>query len=105
MHDYLSLEEKAYVEQRVQNEKKSAGVVYLLWFVLGGIGAHRFYLGRPISGLILLLTTVLTGWFTFFLPTGLWVLIDLFLINGMLRKNTHAIRQRITKEILSSQTF
>ncbi|PMB84600.1 hypothetical protein CJ206_03090 [Dolosicoccus paucivorans] len=105
MRDYLSLEEKAYVAQRVQNEKKSAGAAYLLWFVLGGIGAHRFYLGRPISGLILLLTTTLTGVFTWFIPTGLWVFIDLFLINGMLRKNTNNIRKRITKEVLSSQTF
>jgi hypothetical protein len=26
---------------------KSTGVAYLLWFFFGGIGAHKFYLGRP----------------------------------------------------------
>jgi len=25
---------------------KSAAVAYLLWFFLGGFGAHRFYMGR-----------------------------------------------------------
>jgi TM2 domain-containing membrane protein YozV len=26
---------------------KSTGVAYALWFFFGGIGAHKFYLGRP----------------------------------------------------------
>ena len=26
---------------------KSTGVAYLLWLFFGGIGAHKFYLGRP----------------------------------------------------------
>ncbi|WP_082511775.1 TM2 domain-containing protein [Devosia sp. Leaf420] len=33
-------------------EKKSLVVAYVLWFFLGYVGVHRFYLGRPISGLI-----------------------------------------------------
>jgi TM2 domain-containing membrane protein YozV len=31
---------------------KSTGVAYLLWFFFGGIGAHKFYLGRPGVGLL-----------------------------------------------------
>ena len=31
---------------------------FILWFFLGGVGAHRFYIGRPVSGLILPLLTV-----------------------------------------------
>ena len=31
--------------------KKSAVVAYLLWFFLGGLGVHRFYLGRTGSGI------------------------------------------------------
>jgi TM2 domain-containing membrane protein YozV len=31
---------------------KSTGVAYLLWFFFGGIGAHKFYLGRPAVGLL-----------------------------------------------------
>jgi len=31
---------------------KSTVVAYLLWFFLGGAGAHKFYLGRPGLGLL-----------------------------------------------------
>jgi TM2 domain-containing membrane protein YozV len=26
---------------------KSTGIAYVLWFFFGGVGAHKFYLGRP----------------------------------------------------------
>ncbi|PIE56440.1 MAG: hypothetical protein CSA34_03800 [Desulfobulbus propionicus] len=50
-------------------------VAYLIW-IFGFIGAHRFYLGKPISGTIYLLTfgVFLVGW-----------IVDLFLIPGMVR--------------------
>ena len=32
--------------------EKSTGTAYLLWFFLGGLSAHRFYLGFPVSGAI-----------------------------------------------------
>jgi len=32
--------------------KKSVGITYGLWFFFGGLGAHKFYLGRPgVAGL------------------------------------------------------
>jgi TM2 domain-containing membrane protein YozV len=55
----------------------SAGVAYLLWLpgLLGICGLHRFYAGKPISGLIWLFTVGLLG---------LGQLIDLFLIPSMI---------------------
>ena len=35
-------------------ETKSRGVATLLALFLGGIGGHKFYLGKPMSGLIYL---------------------------------------------------
>src|SRR5690349_1865524 len=43
----LSTQEQMLIEQRVANEAKSTGLAYVLWFFLGGLGMHRFYLGRP----------------------------------------------------------
>ena len=54
----------------------SKTIGYVLW-IFGFTGAHRFYFGKPISGLIWFLTLGLLG-------VG-W-LIDLFLIPGMERK-------------------
>ena len=34
------------------NATKSTGVAYALWFFFGGIGAHKFYLGRPGVGVL-----------------------------------------------------
>eukprot|EP01102_Stenamoeba_stenopodia_P003256 TRINITY_DN131_c0_g1_i1.p1 TRINITY_DN131_c0_g1~~TRINITY_DN131_c0_g1_i1.p1 ORF type:complete len:102 (+),score=3.52 TRINITY_DN131_c0_g1_i1:328-633(+) len=59
---------------------RHVSVAYCLWFFLGVFGIHRFYLGRPLSGVIYLLTggLFLIGWF-----------IDLFLIPGMVEHFNH----------------
>ena len=53
---------------------KSKLVAYLLWFFLGFLSLHRFYLGKIGSGLIWLFTGQLfvIGWF-----------VDLFILSGM----------------------
>jgi TM2 domain-containing membrane protein YozV len=74
---------------------KSARVAYLFWFVLGSFGAHRFYLGRPISGAAMLALTAVAGLasmsptlgFIGYLPAGVvfvWWLADAFLLPSML---------------------
>lgn len=59
-------------------ERKSTSTSYVLW-ALGLVlvcGLHRFYLGRPWTGLLWLLTAGLLG---------IGQIIDLFLIPGMVR--------------------
>lgn len=53
---------------------KSKLAIFLLWFFLGGLSMHRFYVGKIGSGILYLLTGQLLG-------IG-WI-IDLFLIGGM----------------------
>jgi TM2 domain-containing membrane protein YozV len=57
-------------------ESHSTAVGYLLWLV-GFTGAHRFYFGKPVSGVI---------WFCTFGLLGIGWLVDLFLIPSMSRE-------------------
>ncbi|MCB0073940.1 MAG: TM2 domain-containing protein [Caldilineaceae bacterium] len=83
--------------------KKSVGVAYLLWFFFGGLGAHRFYLGRSGSGAVILILTLLSlvlmlfyiGFFTIIIP-GIWVFIDVFLIPGMARSYNSELANRLS---------
>ncbi len=59
-----------------QRNTHSMTVGYILWIV-GFLGAHRFYYGKPISGTIWMFTGGLLG---------IGWLIDLFLIPGMDRR-------------------
>ncbi len=74
--------------------RKTLAVAYSLWFMLWAISAHRFYLGRWITGIVqtLLWYVSLMFWMAghdlalYPLVTGLtWIGIDLFLIPGLLR--------------------
>ncbi|MBL8690133.1 MAG: TM2 domain-containing protein [Rhodospirillaceae bacterium] len=82
----------AVAMMRYDANKKSVIVTYLLWFFLGWFGVHRFYLGKWISGLILLILTlvaaatywIVIGMVLMAIP-GVWWLIDALLIPGMVR--------------------
>lgn len=56
-----------------ENKKKSKGIAYAMWFFLGVLGGHRFYVGDVGMGIAMLLT--LGG-------LGVWALIDVFLIGA-----------------------
>ncbi len=80
-----------------ESHKKSTGASYLLWFFLGGFGAHRFYLGRmpTAAGQLALL---LLGWIPLFLgwiALGIWLLVDAFLIPGMIAEENVKIADNV----------
>jgi hypothetical protein len=53
------------------------GVAYLLWLLLGLIGGHKFYLGKPFIGVVYLLTAGLFG---------VGVIYDLFTLKGQVER-------------------
>lgn len=102
----LTTEQLILVEQRLANDKKSTLVAYLLWFFLGGFGVHRFYLGKTGSGAIMLgllilglLTTVIYIGIAFLLALAIWMIVDAFLIPGMITENTAQQRLRLQLEM------
>ncbi len=62
----------------MNDDGKSTGVGYALWLanIVGVAGLHRFYLGKPVTGVLYLMTWGLLGIGSF---------IDLFLIPGMVQ--------------------
>ncbi|HEV2818054.1 MAG TPA: TM2 domain-containing protein [Allosphingosinicella sp.] len=82
--------------------EKSLGTAYLLWFFLGGLSAHRFYLGLPSSGAIqLVLTPLGYGLLLGKSPVGLlvllfvwvWILSDAFVIPSLARNANERVRR------------
>jgi TM2 domain-containing membrane protein YozV len=107
-HD-LTTEELLLLQSELRHREKSLGLGYLM--LLGGhLGLHRFYLGRRVSGAIQLALFLLcvisyvffsiaveftdgavliaTGVLALlsFLPLTVWVIVDLFLLPGMVRE-------------------
>ena len=84
----LTTAELSLVEQRVANDAPSTAVAYLLWFFLWFVSGHRFYLGRPGTAILQILS--------YFILVGfIWVLIDAFLIPGMIGERKNAIRSEV----------
>ncbi|ODP36913.1 TM2 domain-containing protein [Sphingomonas turrisvirgatae] len=83
--------------------RKSAGVSYFLWFFVGWAGGHRFYLGKTGTAITQLILTTL-GWVTliaivgFFLlaAVGIWLLVDAFLIPGLVREHNMQLAHDLT---------
>ncbi|MCB4805047.1 TM2 domain-containing membrane protein YozV [Methylobacterium brachiatum] len=85
-------QEKILIEQRVTNEGPSIVLAYVLWFFLGAFSAHRFYLGRTGTAILqILLNCILVGF--------IWVVLDLFLIPGMVRAKQASLRARLTRDL------
>ena len=88
---------------------KSAAIAYLLWFLQGTFGAHRFYLNLRGTGVVLLTTALssflfMSGYFgqtfarvgyvTIWIPV-IWAFVDLLLIPGLNRKHNAALATRL----------
>lgn len=92
----LDAQERLVIEARVANEGPSTLLAYLFWFFLGIVSAHRFYLGRPLSAILQIVSyAILVGF--------LWLLIDAFLIPGMVRAKQDKIHNRLAAEANRTQ--
>ncbi|MBE0313558.1 TM2 domain-containing protein [Xanthomonas citri pv. punicae] len=86
----LTSQELHLLASEMDRRKKSTATTWILWFFLGNIGAHRYYLGKIGTGVAMTLTL---GCF------GIWTLIDIFLNNGMINKKNTEIESGIISEL------
>ncbi len=72
--------------------KKTAVVAYLLWFFLGLLGGHNFYLKRTgVAVVQLILSITVIG----LVITVFWVLVDAFLIPGWVRNQNNLLAAQL----------
>ena len=72
--------------------KKTALVAYLLWFFVGIFGGHNFYLKRTgVAVAQLILSITIVG----LVITGVWVLVDAFLIPGWIRNQNNLLAMQL----------
>ncbi|AQS54604.1 TM2 domain-containing protein [Novibacillus thermophilus] len=104
------LDEKqlAIVQSEMEHRKKSTVIAYLLWFFLGSLGAHRFYV-RKFGTAVTILILDLLGWATvwifglgliFLIPVGIWLIIDAFLLHGIVSRLNQQIERDILQQVL-----
>ncbi|MBN3552849.1 TM2 domain-containing protein [Fictibacillus nanhaiensis] len=86
----MTSEELQLLSSEMTKRQKSSGTTWLLWLFTGGVGGHRFYLGKTGTAVAMLFT--LGG-------LGIWAFIDLFLINGMVKSTNEKIENEILSEI------
>lgn len=83
---------------RYDANKKSMLIAYLLAIFVGTLGLHRFYLGEKNTAIAQLVMTI-AGWLTIWIfigalplmAVGIWVLVDLFLIPGLVAKQNNKL--------------
>lgn len=105
----LDTHQQMLIEQRISNEAKSPLLAYLLLIFVGGLGIHRFYLGRTGSGVAMLLLLILGAvtlpigvGLILLLALGIWMLVDLFLIPGMVNQQHDLLRQSLRSELAAN---
>lgn len=99
----FTTQELQLLSSEMENRKKSAGTSWLLLLFFGGFGAHRFYLGQPGVG-IAMICTWLISWFMLFIPIAIWILVELFLLSGLIREaNMRTEKEVIDKIVLMRQ--
>ena len=88
--------------ERPYVSRKTTSTAYLLWFFFAGVGGHRHYLGFRITAVIQMLLTPL-GYAMLWSKSpaglllvpaaGIWILVDAFLIPGMVAKANERARE------------
>lgn len=87
---------------RFEAQKKSAGLAFVLCWLLGNFGAHRFYLNKPhaVTKLVIMLVSIpliflfCVGYIGVLAMT-IWTIVDLFSISGWVKEYNTALLTKI----------
>jgi len=114
----LSEHELSILGSELAKYKKSTALAYVLWFFLGGLGIHKFYIGKTGLGIfyLLLVSGLIVGSITGMskemepamiiagscgLVLGILLLVDLFTIPRQIRRTYIQAERQILRKIKS----
>lgn len=94
----LDARELLMLESEVKNRGKSMLVAYVLWYFLGLFGAHRFYMYRIATAVVMLVLSL-----TIFgmVVTFIWWVIDAFLLHGWVKDRNRQLEAELIQEIIA----
>jgi TM2 domain-containing membrane protein YozV len=102
MKSRLEARELLLLESEVKSRGKNMLVAYLLWYFLGIFGGHRFYMGRTGSAIAqLILTITVIG----AIISGIWVIVDAFLLYQWVRERNAQVEQEVLTSIINNRAY
>lgn len=93
----LDSRELLLLESEVKNRGKNMVVAYILWYFLGIVGGHRFYLGKTgtaVTQLILSITVI--G----LIVTSIWWIVDAFLTHTWVKEHNAVLENQLIDQIM-----
>ena len=123
----LTAQQLSVLSSEMEKHKKSTGLAYVLWFFLGTLGIHKFYVGKSGWGIIYLLMGII-GWGVLIFGLvgvaaeeagmgagiiiaiillsllGVFLLIDVFTISRQIRKSYEKKEIKVLKKLVPQET-
>lgn len=95
----LNTQRAGVIEQRFAQVRRSGVVAAMLWLFLGGIGAHRFYLGKPGIGVVYACVAVMSiGFPPLMVVLCLMWVIDGCRLSGQVKRHNAWLKAKIVEE-------
>ncbi|RRK09877.1 TM2 domain-containing protein [Lactiplantibacillus garii] len=102
----LTKEELQFVKKEVDSRAKSPVVAYCLWLFFGLLGGHRYYLNKSRSAVVMTALLFIFGGFTVgLIISGLWALIDVFLIYRWLAHDKRNVEDATVQNVLLRRSW
>ena len=98
----LREKEKELLLNQYGKERKSKAVAFVLLLLLGPLGAHKFYQGKVLAGVIYCVLGVLFIW-AFCLPTVILSIIDIFFLYYQIDSANTASLRSLKAAIIASR--
>jgi TM2 domain-containing membrane protein YozV len=84
----------------VRNQGKNRVAAYVLWFLLGLFGGHRFYMKKKGSAMAQLILTIT---FIGMIVNAIWWIVDAFLVHTWVKEHNRGLDDRLVSQMLAEQ--